>query len=267
MFLNQLKTIGIAVSLSLAFGSVLLAEEVGTLESEEGKVLIIRGSETQEVEEFDEVPVFAKDIIQTGEESAALLILGDGENSDQISLDEKTTFKIEEYKVSADDKPTRGTLNLLGGKVRSLVNQAKGRKEIQVTTSSATIGVKGTDFLVEVPNPEVTQVTTFEGSVALQNRLGDVLKEVSIGGGFSSMVMAGTAPSSPFELSRESLLESSSLIARPSSRTQEPLNARELTQENTLQGFHKAQFDRIVEDAARVKGSLIRVKIEFPADN
>ena len=265
---QQLKTIGILILGSVIYSGMLMAEnEVGTLENEEGLVVIIRGSETEEIEEGDEVAVFAQDTIQTGEESAALLLLGEEDDTDFISLDENTTFQIEEYAVSTGEQPTRGKLSVLGGKVRSLVNQAKGKKDIQVKTSSATIGVKGTDFLIEVPNPDVTQVTTFEGIVALQNRLGDVLKEVSISSGFSSMVVAGGTPSSPFELSRESLFESASLLSRSASRSQETLNARELTQENTLQGFHKAQFDRIVEEAARVKGSLIRVEIKFPETN
>lgn len=269
MFQIHWKTLGVLIFASLVCSaSFALAQEVGTLEVEEGQVVIIRGTDTQEADEGDEVAVFAKDTVQTLEESFALLILGDDDNSDQISLDEKTTFLIEEYGTPEGEETTRGAFSVIGGKVRSLVNQAKGKKDIKLRTTSAVIGVKGTDFLTEVPNPDVTQVTTFEGTVSLQNRLGDVLQEVNIESGFSSLVLFGNPPSSPFELSRESLLESSSLSTRSVARTPtESPNAQDLIQENTLQGFNKAQFDRLVEEAARVSGSLIRVKIEFPQTN
>ncbi|MBF0287815.1 MAG: FecR domain-containing protein [SAR324 cluster bacterium] len=265
MFQKQLKTMGMLVFASLIY-SVAIASQVGTLEIEEGTVVILREGKTQQMGEGEIVPVFAKDTLQTLGESTGIVILGSEDDGDLFTLDEKTTFVVQEYIISEDkEEATRGVVSLLGGKVRSLVNTAKGQKDIKMTAGTATIGVKGTDFLTEMPNSETTQVTTFEGAVSLQSRLGDVLQEVTIKGGFSSVALAGSAPSSPFELSRESLLESSRLVARPSRATQlEQVNARELSQENTTQGFNKAQFDRIVEDAARVKGSLIRVQIEFP---
>ncbi len=265
MFQKQLKTIGLLIVASLIY-STAIASQVGTLEIEEGTVVILREGKTQQLGEGEIVPVFAKDTLQTLSESTGVVILGSEDDGDFFTLDEKTTFAVQEY-VQTEDKetPTRGVVSLLGGKVRSLVNTAKGEKDIKMEAGTATIGVKGTDFLTEMPNSDITQVTTFEGAVSLQSRLGDVLQEVTIESGFSAVALTGSAPSSPFELSRESLLESSRLVARPSRETQlETINARELTQENTLQGFNKAQFDRIIEEAARVKGSLIRVQIEFP---
>lgn len=264
----------IIVSVSIAFlvtSTVVLAAQnkVGDLTIESGTVLILRDGQEQKVEADSTLPVFSKDTVQTLPNSMAIVVLGEGDDADRFSLDEKTTFVIEEYLVQ-EEKPTRGFFSLLGGKLRSLVKRVKGKKDITIRTGSATIGVKGTDFLTEVPNKDVTQVTTFEGTVSLQNQLGDVLKEVDISGGQSSMVIAGNAPFSPFELSRESLLESSRIIGSKSGLIQKRtsgISSRILDSDQTIAAFQKARFDRLIEEAAKVKGALVRVKIQFPDEN
>lgn len=236
---------------------------IGQVEMKSGDGSIIRGSDSIPVANGKTVVLQAKDTVQTSKDSGAVVTVGESDSADQFTLGEKTTFAIDEY-VTEQEKPTRGLFSLLGGKVRSVVNSVKGNKDIKMRTSSATIGVKGTDFLTEVPNNEVTQVTTFQGEVSLRNLLGSLQKEVSIGSGNTSMVFAGGAPSSPLALSRESLLESARVIPASDTGRGSRVNARDLARDETNQAFSKSQFDRIVEQAARVKGSLIHVKINFP---
>lgn len=239
---------------------------VGSLEVESGTAILTRGETTIRVTSGKTSEIFQKDVVQTLGNSAAKLLLGKEGSKDQFLLAEKTTFVIEEYLVQ-EKKPTRGLFNLLGGKIRSIVNSIKEKKEIKVKTSTATIGVKGTDFLTEVPNNQMTRVTTFEGLVSMENRLGSLVEEVMIAPGTSSSVIAGNAPFSPLNLSKESLLESSQIIARGAKNVDPKLKnagSSETLSRDNLQNFRQQQFNSMVEQAARLKGSILNIQIEFP---
>lgn len=263
MLSNKLKAIGTALLTSfLFFGTAIAQERIGQIDVEEGQALVIRGTQTRQVNAGNTAAVFAQDTLQTLGESAATVTLGTEDDGDLFTLGEDTTFVVEEYVVE-NEKPTRGFFSLLGGKVRSLIGSLKGQKDIKIQTSTATIGVKGTDFLTEVPTSELTQVTTFEGVVTLENRLGDVLKEVSLSQGFSSLVVADATPSSPFAMSRESLLEASRSISRSVPVQTVENNISQIIRDNSLSSFQKEQFDNLVENAARTQGGLVRVTITF----
>ncbi len=261
---NCLNVIGFLIIFGLFCCNMAAAQgdAIGSVEVDEGQVLIIRDSGNQEVGEGDSVPIFVKDTLQTAGDSFGIVAVGEGDDADEFALDENTTFVVANY-VGEEDGAKRGVFSLLGGKVRAVVNNVQGDKDYKIQTSSATVGVKGTDFITEVPNPEVTQVTTLQGVVALQTRIGDVLKEVEVGAGFSSMALSGSEPTSPFALSRESLLEAALDVPRSTAAAPVAFNARDIARDETTVSFQKARFDEIVEKAARVKGSLIRVQIQF----
>lgn len=240
------------------------ADPVGVLAVASGAASVIRGTVATTVSQGDQIDVYAEDTIQTKNGSQGEVTLGTQGQEDRFTLSEDTTFVIDEY-IEDDVQPTRGFFSLLGGKVRSFVNNTRGKKDISLRTSSATIGVKGTDFVTEVPNDEVTQVTTFEGVVSLQSRLEDGLLAVDVSGGFTSVVLKGSAPSSPFALSRESLIESSRESSLQASlQTTPSVSTSRLITEQSLQDFRKAQFDAVIERAALTSGSLIKVQIIFP---
>lgn len=238
--------------------------KVGQIEVEKGAVLLIRENNTSKIEALQSLEVFNQDTLQTLPNSSAKVILGPADNADQFLLAEKTTFVIQDY-VTPEERPTRGIFSLLGGKLRSIVNTIKGKKDIQIQTGNATIGVKGTDFLTEVPNDQLTQVTTFEGTVSLKNRLGALVEEVFIRAGTASLVVSQQIPFSPVELSRESLIERAQLIGQQhAADSRLKIDRTHSSSMEEIQTFRQKQFNSLIEEAARTKGSLLHIKIQFP---
>lgn len=91
----------------------------------------------------------------------------------QVSLQPQTQFRIDEYKFAGKtDGEEKGFFSLLKGGLRTitgLVGRAN-RDNYKVTTSVATIGIRGTEYSVSYGN-SIT-VTTGEGTVEVCNAAG-----------------------------------------------------------------------------------------------
>lgn len=256
----KFKHLAILTFINITFlGNIYAQEnEVGKLTMNQGSALILRGEESKSVKSPDTFLVYKKDTIQTLPDSTGMVILGEKGETDHFVLKEKTTFIIEEF------LPEKSLYRILSGKVRSLINVFDKEKKVRLETSVAIIAVKGTDFLVEVPNSEVTQITTFEGTVAFSNRWGDIQEIIDIAAGFRSIIISENIPYTPLALSYESIQESlrSAPLSSKSIIRINPDDPQLLLEKNNLE-FRKYQFDRITERAARIKGGLVEVFVDF----
>ncbi|MES2964320.1 MAG: FecR family protein [Bdellovibrionota bacterium] len=190
-----------ASKLSLALSIFLLAlhanaEVCGQLAGVKGPNVEIlrRQSRTDEtvrfgmkIEEKKTSPVECDDVVLTGPDSSALLILANA----KLTIGPVTRFEIAStLKLEAAKQPSVSLLNLTYGKLRALVSRGKesaasstaAQKDskspksgqantFQIKTATAVAGVRGTDFFVGFdPTSGVTDQATIEGSVEVSQQ-------------------------------------------------------------------------------------------------
>lgn len=125
--------------------------------------------------------------VTTGPNSRATIRLDDGH---AVVLAENSEFRLDAYRF---DKVTPQTNNiaiqLLKGALRSFSGLIGGRNpgEYALRTSTATIGIRGTDFAIALADQ--TFVSVSEGTVSITNAAGSV----SVGTGATAGVASSTA--------------------------------------------------------------------------
>jgi hypothetical protein len=90
-------------------------------------------------------PLFEQDRIRTQADSFAVLLFRD---SGKITVQAQSEFLISEYRYEAGGKNNKSILKLISGGVRALTGLIgrENRKNYQVATPVATIGIRGTGF-------------------------------------------------------------------------------------------------------------------------
>lgn len=111
-------------------------------------------------------------VITTGAGSQVIMKFDDGQ---QVVLNENTEFRIVEYRYSqADPKGDRSIMDLVKGALR-VVTGVLGQRNasaFQLRAPQATIGIRGTDFMVALVNP--AYVSVIQGAVGVTNAAGSV---------------------------------------------------------------------------------------------
>ena len=129
--------------------SLVSAEQVlaGKVKKIRGTVFVVRGDRTQTLRVGD--PVFQNDLMQTGSTGAVGIIF---EDNTILSLGPKSrlaidgyTFAPEQGKLSLLLRLLRGTASYLSGIIGKQAPEA-----VKFQTPDATIGIRGTKFLVKV---------------------------------------------------------------------------------------------------------------------
>ena len=129
--------------------SLVSAEQVlaGKVKKIRGTVFVVRGDRTQTLQVGD--PVFQNDLMQTGATGAVGIIF---EDNTILSLGPKSrlaidgyTFAPEQGKLSLLLRLLRGTASYLSGIIGKQAPEA-----VKFQTPDATIGIRGTKFLVKV---------------------------------------------------------------------------------------------------------------------
>jgi hypothetical protein len=141
------------------------------------------------IEEKKAAEVHCDDIVLTGKDSSAKIIL----STSKLSLGPDSRIELAEYTGSkrvAEPKKVN-LIHLTYGKVRTIVNSKKEsekksstgpQSQFRVRTFSAVSGVRGTDFFMSYePNSGTTEQATLEGSVEVQ-QYGSNQKVVVSGG-------------------------------------------------------------------------------------
>lgn len=108
--------------------------------------------------------LYQADTVRTQQASRLDVLLLDGS---RLSLDENTRVELAEYALGAEPA---GLFGLLRGRMRSTVTDtfSSRRNSFRVKTSTALMGVQGTDFLTEAL-AVLTRVTVYEGVVAVSS--------------------------------------------------------------------------------------------------
>ncbi|MBK8895421.1 MAG: FecR domain-containing protein [Propionivibrio sp.] len=116
------------------------------------------------------------DTVRTGEGGRAQIRFTDGA---LVSLQPQTEFRIDDYQYSGNpDGQEKGFFSLLKGGLRTVtgwIGRSK-RENYKVTTSVATIGIRGTEYTAGLsPSGDSLAVATGEGLVEVCNGAGCIL--------------------------------------------------------------------------------------------
>lgn len=146
------------------------AQEAGFIAAVEGTVEVQpAGSGTFALAAIDQ-ELSVGDTLRTGPDSAVKVLLVD---DTILTLGEETTFTIESLHTGPAATRETSVLKLLEGRVRTIVGEAfGGTTRVEVHTPTATVGVKGTDFITDhVREPrEYSTVCLVEGGIYVRHR-------------------------------------------------------------------------------------------------
>jgi hypothetical protein len=133
--------------------------------------------------------------ITTGVGAQAIVKFDDDQ---QVVLDQNTTFRIADFRYrAAEPRGDRAVFDLLRGALRFIsgVVGARNPSVVQLRVPQATIGIRGTDFMVALVNPAFVNVIS--GAVSTTNAGGSVVFGAgSIGQVASSASLALPIPAS-----------------------------------------------------------------------
>ena len=196
---------------TISLGSIRLTyaqSAHGVFKVVKGDVRLVSASDGKEVKVKIGLKVQAKDVVVTGPDSRAKIIMVD-KNEINVSPDSRVEIASYEFKPSENKK--NAILNIVYGKVRAKVNQKyEGNNTFQVKTPTAVAGVRGTDFFTSFDKQaNLTRVVTFEGKVAF-GELGSggaIINPVIVGAGQATSMAAGKAPEVPINLPKSQVSE------------------------------------------------------------
>jgi len=177
-----LRTLGwVAIALSAAFATA--AQAAATVQSMRGDV---RAGTTQLT---PNARVISGTQITTGAGAQAVLKFDDGQT---VVLNENTAFRITDFRYKQEEpRGDRAVFDLLRGALRVVSGAVASRSQasFQLRVPQATIGIRGTDFMVSIVNPAIVSVGT--GSVGVSNAGGTT---VFGAGSFGSVASSSALP-------------------------------------------------------------------------
>ena len=130
------------------------------------------------------------DTIRTADGSRAQVRFSDGA---LVSLQPRSEFRIDNYEFSGkEDGQEKGFFSLLKGGLRTITGfiGRTHRNNYKVSTAVATIGIRGTEYTVQVQEDGTTQVHTGEGLIEISGTAGSLL----LASGESGIVRPDTPP-------------------------------------------------------------------------
>ena len=171
--------------------TIVYADEVGTIIAIKGTVIIHRDSKGI----FAQLKntVLTNDIIETKEESRVKMLFSD---DSILTLAENSRVTIKEYLYSEESKKGKSIINLIDGKLRSLV----GNTEFEVHTPTMIAAARGTYFITwtEIEEGIPTSGTAvLEGLVDLFNINPAIIGIVTLQPGTMSRTAQNRQPSPP----------------------------------------------------------------------
>lgn len=142
----------------------------GHIEKLSGDVAIVVGKQAaRRAQQFD--PIVSDTYVNTGDRSSAELKFEDGET---IDMQSNSTLHVREYHYVPDRrKDNRAIFSMFQGVMRfvtGLIGQ-QNKDAFRLSTPNATIGIRGTDFIVAIRNGQV-YIQVISGSVTVTSAAG-----------------------------------------------------------------------------------------------
>lgn len=123
----------------------------GTVKTLLGSAYVQRGSERVPVAK--EMPLYSKDVIVTASSAFVGIVLSDGT---KITAGANASLNLANYEFNEDTKKGAMKVNVTKGviQVASGVLGKTSRENVQFNTPVATIGIRGTNFIIDVGSDE-----------------------------------------------------------------------------------------------------------------
>ena len=153
---------------------VVAEQQAGVVLAVRGEVIATREESVRSLERRDSLHV--GDVIATGSGARAQFRMADGET---ITLHESTELVIEAFAYDASSGEGESRKGLLEGGLRAVSGALSRGSEVE--TPVATIGVRGTTYLVAHDPAEGTAVGVAEGVVNLANAAGSDSRDLGRG--------------------------------------------------------------------------------------
>lgn len=134
-------------------------------------------------------------MVTTGADAQAILRFDDGQ---RVLLNQNTEFRIVDYRFDeAQPRDDRSIFDILKGAARFVTGRLaqRNRNAFSLRAPQATIGIRGTDFMVAIVNPLYVNVTV--GAIATSNAAGTV----AFGAGAIGSIASSTALATPISAS------------------------------------------------------------------
>lgn len=239
---------------------------------EAGQVVALKGRATIERERsvFPAVlkqKLLLNDTIRTMEASRAKLLFID---DSLLTLAEKSKLYIKEYIYSEEKKRSKSILNLIDGKMRSLV----GNSDFEVHTPTVVVAARGTYFITWVEEEDgipVSGVYVISGVVDVRNINPAIVGVIRLEGGMMSRVHRDKPPQPPThapegmvkelmdatEVKSESKIEEKPIVEKP-------VSAPEITPTEAIGVTEKPPLTQPITNQEPPKTNLTPVKIRIP---
>lgn len=159
LLLLLLSLLIVPVSL-YGFGS---EDRIGVVTLRTRPAWVIRDGKQMQIGSFG-LNLKKNDLVKTSSKGKVQIDL---ESGNSILLASNTELKLTQEVIGKKDSEVTSVFSLIFGKIRSKVQKTRKRRFL-VKTATATIGVKGTDFVTEFIE-EKTRVGTVEGLVNLMS--------------------------------------------------------------------------------------------------
>lgn len=158
-----MKTIKLLILSILLIGTTLLANSVATITAINGSATVLRDG--SKIEAKLGLKLNVKDNIKTHENTKVQIIFND---ETIISLGKNSDFSINEYLFEQDKEPIakfgmlRGAMRTITGKIGKIAPQ-----KFSVSTKTATIGIRGTNFTVIANDDGSYQIYCTYGAISV----------------------------------------------------------------------------------------------------
>jgi hypothetical protein len=177
------------IAMLMLIPTIVCADEVGTIVAIKGTIIIHRDNKSIFAQVKD--LVLTDDIIESKEESRVKMLFSD---DSILTLAENSRVSIKEYLYSEESKKGKSIVNLIDGKLRSLV----GNSEFEVHTPTMIAAARGTYFITWVEFEEgipTSGAAVLEGQVDLHNIDPAIIGVVTLQPGTMSRTAQNRQPS------------------------------------------------------------------------
>jgi hypothetical protein len=177
---------------------------VGKVSDVSGKAVIVHLNETSGYHVVQDMKIYRGDMIFTGRTAKVVILLNDGS---QISQGAESKIQFNQLLYSPAKRTRNAFINLSSGKARFSVQKLNNfnNRRFRVKTATALIGVRGSDFVIQVKS-DLTEVAAFENTELELVGLGmPDLSPVILHPFEKSNIFSGDSPTSPVPLSIEEM--------------------------------------------------------------
>lgn len=178
-----------------------------TLTDFEGEVLFQKSGDKTWFPVEAGMPLESGDKIKTGADGSAEILIDDGSI---LKLEDKAEIELTAMRADSATKKMKTRLYLGVGRLFSNIAKLMNRESrFDVQTPTAIVGIRGTEFVVELADSEETDVGVFAGSVYVNavDDEGNLIKEdeVVVTDGNQTTVQRRKRPLPPFALKERML--------------------------------------------------------------